>query len=59
MLLGLNNNNRKNYYEITTKTVKSRLKNLDGKANGVITLFIWKLNSYEIIAKPVKSRLKI
>jgi len=38
MLLGLNNNNKKNYYEISTKPLKSMLKYLDGKGNRVIIL---------------------
>jgi hypothetical protein len=36
MPIGLNNNNKKNHYEITTKPLKPRLKNLDGKCNGVM-----------------------
>jgi hypothetical protein len=33
MLLGLNDNNKKNYYKTTTKPLKSRLKHFDCKGN--------------------------
>ena len=38
--LVLNNNNKKNYYKITIKSLKPRLTVLNGKGNKVITLFI-------------------
>jgi hypothetical protein len=40
MPMWLNNNNKKNPYEITTMSLKQRLKNLNGKGNEVIQLFI-------------------
>jgi len=69
MPLVLNNKNKKNHYEITTKPLKPRLKFLNGKSNEVITLLNSKktkmllvLNNnkkkhYEIIIKPLKLRL--
>jgi len=46
MSLEINNNNKKNYYEITTKPLKPRLKRLNVKGNRVIKLFILKCNYY-------------
>ena len=34
------NNNKKKSYEITTKSLKPKLKKLNGKGNGVTQLFI-------------------
>jgi hypothetical protein len=44
--LEIYNNNKKNYYKITTNPLKSRLKFSNVKKNGIIKLFIVKYNYY-------------
>jgi fructose-bisphosphate aldolase class 1 len=50
-VLWLNNNNKKKSYEITTKSLKPSLKNLNDKDNEVVQMFIKKKNKNAPITK--------